>query len=98
MVKSERELMKDAVCARGRKTRSTARLAAGFGRIIGALCIALHAAGAGAADTAVSPADLSTLTIEELANIDISSVSKRPEPLAEAAASVYVITSEQIRR
>jgi iron complex outermembrane receptor protein len=38
------------------------------------------------------------MTIEELADIEISSVSKRPEPLSSAAASVYVITREEIRR
>ncbi|MBI3622059.1 MAG: TonB-dependent receptor [Nitrospirae bacterium] len=45
-----------------------------------------------------SPADLSNLTIEELANIEITSVSKKPEPLSDAAAAVYVITREDIRR
>jgi iron complex outermembrane receptor protein len=38
------------------------------------------------------------MSFEELANIEISSVSKRPERLFDAAASVYVITAEQIRR
>jgi iron complex outermembrane receptor protein len=44
------------------------------------------------------PDDLSDLSIEELANIQITSVSKRPERLLEAAASVYVITADDIRR
>src|SRR5438128_6796178 len=77
------------------------RRAAGFGCAVAALCLALQAAGAGAAEPLPKPtaaADLSHLSIEELANIEISSVSKRPEPLGEAAASVYVITREQIRR
>lgn len=43
-------------------------------------------------------ASLADLSIEELANIEITSVSRRAEPLSEAAASVYVITAEQIRR
>ena len=38
------------------------------------------------------------MTIEELANIEITSVSKKPEPLSNAAAAVYVITREDIRR
>ncbi|HEX6958638.1 MAG TPA: TonB-dependent receptor [Ferrovibrio sp.] len=42
--------------------------------------------------------ELRQLSIEELANIEITSVSKRPQPLSEAPASVYVITSEDIRR
>jgi iron complex outermembrane receptor protein len=42
--------------------------------------------------------DLSRLSIEDLANIEVTSVSKRPEPLSKAAASVYVITGDDIRR
>ena len=38
------------------------------------------------------------MTIEELANIGITSVSKKAESLSDAAASVYVITRENIRR
>src|SRR3546814_736144 len=42
--------------------------------------------------------DLGRLSIEELANIKVTSVSKRPQALSRAPASVYVITSEDIRR
>jgi iron complex outermembrane receptor protein len=38
------------------------------------------------------------LSFEELGNIEITSVSKRGERLADAPASVYVITGSQIRR
>src|SRR6266508_457019 len=89
--------MKNAIVYRDRATRTAGR----FGRVVGVLCLALHAAGVGAADTAAKPTsapDLSRLSIEELADIEISSVSKRAEPLAEAPASVYVITREDIRR
>jgi iron complex outermembrane receptor protein len=41
---------------------------------------------------------LSELSLEELANIQVTSVSKRPERLSDAAASVFVITAEDIRR
>lgn len=44
------------------------------------------------------PSGLARLSIEELADIEVSSVSKRPERLADAAASVYVITRDDIRR
>jgi len=44
------------------------------------------------------PPELADLSIEELANIEITSVSKRPERLHQAAASVFVITAEDIRR
>ncbi|PWC90975.1 hypothetical protein TSH100_02290 [Azospirillum sp. TSH100] len=42
--------------------------------------------------------DLSTLSIEELGAIKVTSISRRPEPLSDAAAAVYVITAEDIRR
>lgn len=38
------------------------------------------------------------LSLEELGNIHITSVSKKEERLADAAASIYVITDEDIRR
>ncbi len=44
------------------------------------------------------PDEFADLSIEELANIQVTSVSKRPETLAQAAASVYVITADDIRR
>ncbi len=50
------------------------------------------------AQTAPTVADLSQLSIDELANVEIVSVSKRPEPLSQAAAAVYVISAEDIRR
>jgi len=45
-----------------------------------------------------SAPDLSALSLEELANVRISSVSRRPERLADAPAAVYVITREDIGR
>jgi iron complex outermembrane receptor protein len=41
---------------------------------------------------------LSSLSIEELGNISITSVSRRAEKLSEAPAAIYVITNEDIRR
>ena len=41
---------------------------------------------------------LKTLSIEELANVEVTSVSKRAETLSAAPAAVYVITSEDIVR
>jgi iron complex outermembrane receptor protein len=38
------------------------------------------------------------MSLEELADIEISSVSKKPERLSDAAASVFVITADDIRR
>ena len=42
--------------------------------------------------------NLASLSFEELADIRITSVSKKEERLADAPASVFVITAEQIRR
>src|SRR5690606_24900476 len=43
-------------------------------------------------------ADLFERTIEELGELRVVSVSRRSEPLREAASSIYVITAEDIRR
>jgi iron complex outermembrane receptor protein len=55
-------------------------------------------AAAGERDTTRQPVEFADLSIEELANIDVTSVSKRPERLQDAPASVYVITADDIRR
>lgn len=43
-------------------------------------------------------ADIADLSLEQLSNIRVSSISKRQESLADAPASIYVITREDIRR
>ncbi|WP_232834522.1 TonB-dependent receptor plug domain-containing protein [Rhodoferax ferrireducens] len=42
--------------------------------------------------------ELARFSIEELSEIEISSVSRRPESLRQAAAAIYVISREDIRR
>lgn len=42
--------------------------------------------------------DLSRLSLEDLAEVKVTSVSRRPEALADAAAAIYVISGEDIRR
>jgi iron complex outermembrane receptor protein len=51
-------------------------------------------------DAPLIPAKMKKLSIEELMNIEIevTTVSKRPEKLAEAASAIQVITQEDIRR
>ncbi|MDH5459396.1 MAG: TonB-dependent receptor plug domain-containing protein, partial [Nitrospinota bacterium] len=44
------------------------------------------------------PADLTRLSLEQLMDIKVTSVSKKPEKVTEAAAAVFVITQEDIRR
>jgi iron complex outermembrane receptor protein len=51
-----------------------------------------------AAAQAPGERSLATLSIEELANLEVTSVSKRPQPRLSAAGAVYVITREQILR
>lgn len=59
-------------------------------------CVLVFQSGAGATQH-VSPASLAELSLEELSNIEITSVSKRAERLSDAAASVFVITADDIR-
>ncbi len=54
--------------------------------------VAIHANAQG------SDASLADLSLEQLGDIAVLSVSRRPEPLAEAPSSIYVITNEHIRR
>ncbi len=64
---------------------------AGAAAAIGALGI-LNSAPA-AAQTA---SDLRGMSIEQLANLQVTSVSKRAEPVSEAPAAIYVITHDEI--
>jgi len=60
---------------------------------IGAVCLTPATA---RAQTSIQA--LRELPIEELANLEVMSVSKRPEDIAQAPAAIYVITSEDILR
>src|SRR2546422_10225636 len=64
------------------------------------VCIATIAALAAFAANAQTgkPSDLADLSLEELANLEITSVSRRAERLSDAPASVFVITGDDIRR
>src|SRR6266850_238157 len=44
------------------------------------------------------PVDLTVIGIEAVMDMEVTSVSKRPEKLMEATAAIYVLTSEDIRR
>jgi iron complex outermembrane recepter protein len=47
---------------------------------------------------APSTPDLKTMSVEQLMNLEVTSVSKRPERLIETASAIQVITQEDIRR
>src|SRR6266487_2060322 len=49
-------------------------------------------------DSLLSSSKLKKLSLEELMNIEVSSVSNRPEKLTEVASAIQVITGEDIHR
>jgi iron complex outermembrane recepter protein len=49
-------------------------------------------------DTASSPELLKALSVEELMNVVVTSVSRRAEPLSHAASAIQVVTQDDIRR
>ena len=49
-------------------------------------------------DSSLSAEALKKLSIEELMNLQVTSVSKRPERLSQTASAIQVITQEDIRR
>ena len=49
-------------------------------------------------DTVAQAESLKTLSIEQLMNVEVTSVSKRPERLSRVASAIQVITQQDIRR
>src|SRR5216117_336369 len=45
-----------------------------------------------------TPSELKKLSLEELLNMEVTSVSRRPEKLSETASAIQVITQEEIHR
>ncbi len=56
-----------------------------------------HASGTGAFGIR-APNDLTSLSLEELIEIEVTSVSKKAQKLSEAPAAVFVLTQDDIRR
>lgn len=65
--------------------------------IAGSLTFAVIAL-AGVPDSQTSPKKLADASLEELMSIEVTSVSKKEEKLSDAAAAVFVITQDDIRR
>lgn len=86
--------------ARDCHRRELRKVAGGIATAAISLCIFIVAprsdAAPGNQGDAVSTSSLKTLSIEDLVNLEVTSVSKRGEPLSDAAAAVYVITREEI--
>jgi iron complex outermembrane receptor protein len=76
------------------------KLGRGIATVAISLCclIVAHKTHAASGDQGadLSTSSLKSLSIEDLMNIEITSVSKRGEPLNDAAAAIYVITREEI--
>lgn len=52
----------------------------------------------GSAQSPAKPVDLTSISIEDLMNIQVTSASKKAESLSAAPAAIFVITGEDIRR
>ncbi len=66
--------------------------------IITITLIALLSQAAFAQEASLTPSELKKMTVEELMNIEVTSVSRRPEKLTEAPSAIQVITQEDIHR
>ena len=75
-----------------RKRRSS-RLFPGLIGAVFSACTGLVAA----ADEPM-PDDLMDMSLEALMDIEVTSVSKKPEKRSEAAAAIFVVTNDDIRR
>ena len=66
-----------------------------------ALCLAFLLASVAAADEPAylpAPSAMKKLTLAQLMDLDVTSVSKHPEKLSEVASAIQVITGDEIRR
>ncbi len=61
-----------------------------------ALCFELVPGPAGAQE--VAALDLRQMTIEQLANVEVTTVTRQPDSLSKAPAAIYVITDEDVHR
>src|ERR1700751_3961112 len=68
------------------------------GRVLAGLWVLVCVQDVAAVTAGSNPGSLADLSLEELSNIQITSVSKRAERLSDAAASVFVITADDIQR
>jgi iron complex outermembrane receptor protein len=70
----------------------------GFALLVVALLAALPASRTLAETPPDSPRELKRLSLEELFEMEVTSVTKTPEPLSDAAAAIHVVTANEIRR
>src|SRR5258706_578958 len=72
--------------------------AIGAGRILLASFLAVCLTATTEAQTSRSVPDVTAMSMEDLMNMQVTSVSKRTQKVADAAAAIFVITQEDIRR
>ncbi len=85
----------------GNRQTHTETLSALLRLCIGLICYSANAFQAFAADTERrpdEPSDLTELSLEELLNVEVTSVTKQAQPLSQTAAAIFVLTQEDIRR
>src|SRR5260370_36575437 len=68
------------------------------GRIFLAGFLSVLLAGSTIAQNSRSVPDVTAMSMEDLLNLQVTSVSKRTQKVADAAAAIFVITQEDIRR
>jgi iron complex outermembrane receptor protein len=68
--------------------------------VVLALCLGLAFPAPARGETAETPAarDLTELSLEELAGLEVTTVSRKPEALIHTPAAVFVITRQELRR
>lgn len=71
---------------------------AGAGRVVGAVIFTVAVGVATGVAAENGDDDLAELSLEELMNIEVYSVSKRGQALTDAPAAIYVLTQEDIHR
>jgi iron complex outermembrane receptor protein len=82
------------LCNRDNKTG----LAMRAGRIFLAGFLSVLLAGSTVAQNSRNVPDVTAMSMEDLMNMQVTSVSKRTQKVADAAAAIFVITQEDIRR
>ena len=70
----------------------------GIGIVVSALLLVCTGFAPAKADDTPSIGELKQLNVEDLMNVQVTSVSRHPERLIEAASAIQVITQEDIRR
>src|ERR1700722_157126 len=67
-------------------------------RVLATAVVAIFATTSLCAQSGPSAPDVTTMSVEDLMNLQVTSVSKRSQRIADAAAAVFAITQEDIRR